>query len=94
MRVVNIPHAGNKRTQLQVDLAHQTVNINVVDTETPPPFNATSVCDLYIGEHMFEPSMRDRLRGMVGEAIISVIEQARDAGYRQAQEDIRRALGI
>jgi hypothetical protein len=70
------------------------VYVKVIDPETAPPFNATGVCDMFIGDHMFEVDMRSALRMMVARALVTAIERARDIGYRQAQSDIRDALGI
>lgn len=93
-KLVNVPHAKDKRAHLLASVEKETVYIKVTDPETAPPFNAISVCDLYIGDHMFEPYNRDALRQMVGRALITAIENARDVGYRQAQADIRDALGV
>lgn len=93
-RIVNIPHASNKRALLVASVENETVYVKVVDPQKEEPFNACGVCDMFIGDHMFEPDKRDSLREMVGRAIISAIENAREVGYRQAQADIRGALGI
>jgi hypothetical protein len=92
--VVNVPHATNKRAQLKASVSDDSVYVRIYDAESPNFINSTGVCDMFIGDHMFAPDMRHRLRMMVGEALIVAIEQARDAGYSQAQSDIRRALGI
>jgi hypothetical protein len=93
-RLVNVPHANNKRAQLTPSVEQQTVYIKVIDPQTAPPFNASLVCDMFIGDHMFTPEMRNDLRMMVGRALVTAIEHARDIGYRQAQSEIRDALGI
>ena len=93
-RIVNVPRANDDRAQLVEVVENQTVCIKVIDPKTAAPFNATGVCDMYIGDHMFEPTMRDDLRHMVGKALITAIESAREVGYRQAQADIRKALGV
>lgn len=93
-RIVNVPHAKNKRAELVASVENQTAYVKVIDPQTAPPFNACRVCDLFIGDHMFEPVMRNDLRMMVAKAIISAIEAGRDVGYRQAQADVRGALGI
>lgn len=93
-RVVNVPHASNKRAQLTPSVENETVYIKIIDPQTAPPFNATGVCDMFIGDHMFTADMRDALRMMVGRALVTAIEQGRDAGYSQAQADIRKALGV
>lgn len=92
--IANIPHASNKRAELVASVKDDSVYVQVIDPKTAPPFNAIGVCDMFIGDHMFAPAMRDDLRMMVGRALVFVIEKARDAGYRQAQSDIRDALGI
>lgn len=93
-RIVNVPHASNKRAQLTPSVEKETAYVKVIDPMTAPPFNASGVCDMFIGDHMFEPNMRNDLRMMVARALVTAIEQARDVGYRQAQADIRAAIGI
>lgn len=92
--MVNVPHAKNKRAQLTPIVENEMVYVKVIDHEMAPPFNATSVCDMFIGDHMFEADMREALRMMVGQALVFAIERARDIGYRQAQSDIQDALGV
>lgn len=92
--VVNIPRAGNKRAELTAFVENEHAKVKVVDPKVEPPYNTCGVCDLFIGDHMFEPDMRDRLRMMVGQALVTAIEKGRDAGYRQAQLDIQAALGV
>lgn len=72
----------------------QTVYVKVVDDKGDPPYNTCGVCDMFIGDHMFEPDKRDYLRQMVGDAIVRAIHAGRDVGYKQAQADIRSALGV
>lgn len=93
-RIVNIPHANNKRAELIASVDQGHAKVTVVDSQGTPPYNSCGVCDLYIGDHMFEPEKRDDLRMMVGRALVLAIEKGRDAGYAQAQADIRGALGI
>lgn len=93
-RLVNIPHSKNKRADLKASVEDQTVYIKVVDPEGEAPYNSCGVGDMFIGDHMFEPDKRDALRLMVGGALVRAIEAAREIGYRQAQSDIRDALGI
>lgn len=92
--VVNIPHASNKRAELTASVESDHAKIRVVDPKGEPPYNSCGVCDLFIGDHMFEPEKRDDLRLMVARAIVTAIEKGRDAGYAMAQADIRSALGI
>jgi len=92
--VVNIPHAENKRAVLSGSADAGHAKVRVVDPKIDPPYNSCGVCDLFIGEHMFEPENRDHLRKMVADALVTAIEKGRDAGYAQAQADIRKALGI
>ena len=93
-QVVNIPHAKDDRAQLAPEVDGAAVKIVVIDPKMAPPYNKTRVCDLYIGDHMFQPAMQGSLREMVAKAIISGIEAGRRAGYAQAQADIRDALGV
>lgn len=93
-RVVNIPHAKNRRAVLTPSVDGQTAYVKSVDPEMAEPYNSAGVCDMFIGDHMFEADKRDSLRMMVAQALITAIEQARDIGYRQAQSDIRDALGV
>lgn len=92
--VVNIPHASNARAVLTASVERDHAKVAVVDPKMEAPYNSCGVCDLFIGEHMFEPGKRDALRKMVADALVTAIEKGRDAGYAQAQTDIRRSLGI
>lgn len=92
--VVNIPHAGNKHAELTALVENNHAKVKVVNLTKSPPYNSCDVCGLYIGDHMFEPNNRDDLRMMVGRAIVTALEKGRDAGYRQAQQDIQAALGV
>jgi hypothetical protein len=91
MRLVNIPH-HRASTALDTRVNDGSVKVVVVDPRTESRDEWWEVCSLYIGEHMF--SEPDDLRLMVGRALITAIYQARDVGYRQAQADIRQALGL
>ena len=91
--IVNIPHASNKRAELTASVDGGHARVRVVDPKGEPPYNSCGVCDLFIGDHMFEPDKRDDLRMMVARAFVTAIEKGRDAGYAQAQADIRAALG-
>lgn len=82
-RIVNVPHANNKRAELQASVEDQTVYVRAVDPKGESPYNSSSVCDMFIGDHMFEPEKREGLRLMVGKAIITAIENAREVGYRR-----------
>lgn len=93
-RLVNVPHASNKRAQLTPIVENQTVYIKVIDPQTAAPFNSTGVGNLFIGDHLFDANDRDGIRMIVGRALVTAIEAARDIGYRQAQADIRGALGV
>lgn len=92
--IVNIPHADNKRAVLTATTDRDHAKVMVVDPEVESPYNACGVCALYIGEHMFDTDKHDTLRLMVANAIRFAIEKGREAGYAQAQADIRRALDI
>jgi hypothetical protein len=94
-QLTNVPH---HRDSAELDVRVKDGNVRVVaiapkDRDLNPD-NWWGVGDLYIGDHMFKPEMQDHLRMMVGRALISAIYQARDIGYRQAQRDIRDALGL
>lgn len=93
-RIVNIPHADNTRARLTASVENETAYVKVIDPNEVSPINATGVCEMFIGEHMFEPDKRDCLRMMVAKAIVFAIQRGRDAGYSQAQADIRGALGV
>lgn len=94
MHVTNIPHAANKRAQLTPSAAQDHAKVCVIDPKAPPMYNSCGVCDLYIGPHMFKPENHDHLRLMVAGALVSAIEAGRAAGYKQAQADMRAALGV
>jgi hypothetical protein len=91
-QVVNIPHASNKSARLTSKVDGQKAAVVVAD-DLKPSFTL-GVCDLHIGDHMFEPHMRDNLRMMVADAIRVAITQGRDAGYAHAQSDFRNLLGV
>lgn len=94
MHIVNIPHADNKRAELTAFVENDHAKVKIVDPKVEPLYNSTGVCSLYIGPHMFEADMHDHLRRMVAEAIVAAIREGREAGYSQAQADIRKALGV
>lgn len=93
--LTNVPHHKD-RTELDVRVKDGTVKVVAIDPKDrgSNPDNWWGVGDIYIGDHMFEPKMQDSLREMIGRALVSAIYRARDIGYRQAQNDIRDALGI
>jgi hypothetical protein len=93
MQLTNIPHPKD-RTELDVVVKDNSVKVVVIDPKDRGTDKWWGVGDVYIGDHMFKPDMQDQLRVMVGRAIVSAIYQARDVGYRQAQRDIRNALGV
>ena len=93
--LTNVPHHKD-RTELDVRVKGGTVKVVAIDPKDRDlnPDNWWGVGDMYIGDHMFKPEMQDSLREMVGRALVAAIYRARDIGYRQAQNDIRDALGI
>jgi hypothetical protein len=93
--LTNIPHPKS-RTELDVRIEGGTVMVVAIDPEDRErnPDKWVRVGDIYIGDHMFDPKLRDTLREVVGRALVSTIERARDVGYRQAQADIRKALNV
>jgi hypothetical protein len=50
------------------------------------------MADSYLGDHMLTKPAA--LRKMYADDLVTAIRLARDAGYAQAQHDIRLALGI
>jgi hypothetical protein len=109
MRIVNVPTRADedrggksfKRVEMsgivRSDAAVVRSYTGLASYEAPPPgydpeHNAVDVCAMYIGDHMFE--RRDQLRGMIAMALADCIRQGRDIGYRQAQADMRRAMGM
>lgn len=92
--VVNIPHADNERAILEASVDNDHAKVRVVDPKREPPYNSSGVCDLYIGDHMFEADKRDDLRMMVARALVTALEKGRNAGYAYARADIRAALGV
>jgi hypothetical protein len=90
-KLTNIPHSRDK-TELDVRIKDGSIKVVVVDPKPEKRDEWYGVCDLYIGDHLFEKP--EDLRMMVGRALITAIYQARDVGYRQAQRDIRYALGL
>lgn len=93
--LTNVPHHKD-RAELDVRVKDGTVKVVAIDPKDRDlnPDNWWGVGDIYIGDHMFEPGKRDDLRMMVGRALAAVIYRARDIGYRQAQNDIKDALGV
>ena len=91
-RLVNVPH-HTSRCKVETRIKNGSVHIVLHDPKIEKKeFADLGMCDLYIGEHMFDKP--DELRKMVGDAMRYLILEARDAGYRQAQADIRGALGM
>ena len=93
MQLTNIPHHKD-RSELDVVVKEGSVKVVAIDPKDRGTDKWWGVGDIYIGDHMFKPDMQEHLRVMVGRAIASAICQARDVGYRQAQRDIRNALGV
>lgn len=93
--LTNVPHHKD-RTELDVRVENDIVKVVAIDPKDSNlnPDNWWGVGELYIGDHMFKPEMQNSLREMVGRALVSTIYRARDIGYRQAQRDIRDALGV
>lgn len=54
--------------------------------------NSVSMTTTFVGDHMLEKPQA--LREMYAHDLALVISMARDAGYAQAQAEIRAALGI
>lgn len=94
MHVVNVPNIDDKRASLHASVSDNHAVVRAVIKDMDPPFNASTVCELYIGDHMFEPGKRDDLRRMVAEALVSAICHGRLVGYKMAQSNIRQALGV
>lgn len=92
--IVNVPNASETNINLEVDVQHMTVFIKAVDKNRLTDYNSSVVCRIFVGDHMFQEENREDMRKMIGREIASAIIQARDIGYRQAQWDIRAALGI
>lgn len=57
------------------------------------------VCEFSIGSHMindpkFSGEDNVNLRRMIGSALISIISDATKSGFRMAQQDMQKALGL
>ena len=90
-RLVNVPHHSN-RCKIETRIKNESILIVLHDPTISKPYADSTMTDLYIGAHMFlKPN---DLRKMVGDAMCFLIREARDAGYRHAQSDIRSALGL
>lgn len=90
-RLVNVPSA---KASLSIEgrVNGMSAEVVCVDPKAEAPFNRTGMADLYIGDHML--AKPNDLRKMVADALAFAVRAGRDAGYSQAQADIRQALGV
>jgi hypothetical protein len=89
--LTNIPH-HKARAEVDSRVEGESVRLVAYDRQAPEGFQDLTMDTMFIGDHML--SKPQALREMVGRALVHAVIRARDVGYRQAQADIRDALGI
>lgn len=89
-RLVNVP---TETSELEINgiVDGETIRI-VCQAKGSAPSDYIIMTDTYVGDHMFAKPAD--LRRMYANDLASAIRMARDAGYAQAQAEIRAALGI
>lgn len=89
-QLTNVPTKDSK-IEIRPIVDGETIKIVAAERHAAP--NDYSVMTTtFIGNHMMEKP--ELLREMYARDLATVIQYARDAGYRQAQIDICRALGL
>ena len=89
-QLTNIPPKSSK---LEIRPVVDGQNILIVCAErNAAPGDHLVMTSTYVGDHMMEKP--ELLREMYGHDLAAVIRFARDIGYRQAQADMRAALGL
>jgi hypothetical protein len=89
--IVNIPHHKDRR-QIGCRVDGETVRLVAVDRTAPEGFQELGMDTMYVGDHML--TKPEGLREMIGLALVHAVIRGREVGYRQAQADIREALGV
>jgi hypothetical protein len=89
--LTNIPHHKDRR-EVDSRVDGETVRLIAFDRQAPEGFQELGMDTLFVGDHMLDKP--EALREMIGRALVHVVIRARDVGYRQAQADIRDALGV
>ena len=84
--ITNIPTAAS-RYQIKALVHGETIEIRQVQQPGTMGLGMTS---MYVGDHMLVQP--EALRQMIGNAVAFAVEAGCEAGYAQAQYDIRRAL--
>lgn len=68
----------------------EQVSVVCMGGRTPTSWSGMS--SSYVGDHML--AKPEALRQMYANDLATAVRMGRDAGYAQAQEDMRRAMGI
>jgi hypothetical protein len=89
--LVNVPAASEKEIEIQPRVDGQNVML-VRIRKGAPPNQWVRMADTYIGDNLL--SRPQALREKIAWEMAYLVQAARDAGYAQAQYEIRQALGI
>lgn len=89
--LTNIPHHKDRR-EVECRVDGETVRLIAHDKQAVDGFRELGMDTLFVGDHML--AKPEALRQMIGSALVHAVIRARDVGYRQAQADIRDALGV
>ena len=84
----NIPAKADKDVEIVGSVNGQNVSVHIVDKQG----GHWGISSSYVGDHMLERP--EALRQMIADSVANAIRAGREAGYAQAQRDIRLALGI
>ncbi len=91
--VTNIPPKANKSVELRGFVEGDRVMVVSIEHALPAESRDwAQVCEMSIDQHHLDRP--EVLRRMVADSLASVVRLARDAGYKQAQHEIRLALGM
>ncbi|WP_454627817.1 hypothetical protein [Bradyrhizobium cenepequi] len=91
MSLTNVPRKADRGVEMRVEVAGNDIvlwNVNKSDDR------GSKMETIYVGSHMLMADNQTQLLEMLGREMLHLIVAARDAGYKQAQQDIKQALGL
>lgn len=92
---VNVPRLADKGVEIvvKVELGGNDIEVWKVPKNVLESCYSARMASIFLGDHMLTAANLPALRQMIGRELASAVTQGRDIGYRQAQADIRAALG-
>lgn len=91
MSLTNVPTKNQRNFEMQVEVRDNNIYLWSV---CKSDLGRSKMETFYVGDHMLLADNHKHLLEMLGREMIHLIESARDIGYRQAQVDIKMALGL